>query len=103
MEAIIGIACSVGGLLIGYFGFARNRDNDLKHNTYESTKSRVEINTKIDMILGNMTETKGSIKEIDRKFDDFKDNVTKDLARVQESCKQAHKRIDQLLNEKHNV
>ena len=91
---IISIIFTVIGGVIGYFAFRRNQNNDLKKDTQEDTKSKVELNTKLDLLLSNNAELKSSFKEMDKKLDDFKDNVNERLTRVEESCKQAHKRLD---------
>lgn len=91
---IISIVFTIIGGVIGYFAFRRNQNNDLKKDTQEDTKSKVELNTKLDILLSNNAELKNSFKEMDKKLDDFKDNVNERLTRVEESCKQAHKRLD---------
>ena len=91
---IISIVFTIIGGIIGYFAFRRNQNNDLKKDTQEDTKSKVELNTKLDLLLSNNAELKSSFKEMDKKLDDFKDNVNERLTRVEESCKQAHKRLD---------
>ena len=93
---IISIVFTIIGGVIGYFAFRRNQNNDLKKDTQEDTKSKVELNTKLDLLLSNNAELKSSFKEMDKKLDDFKDNVNERLTRVEESCKQAHKRLDML-------
>lgn len=95
-NVLIGIAGTLLGIVFGYLGFKRNVTNDLKQDTKDDTKTKVEMNTKLDVLLSNSAETKGSIKEIEKKFDSFKDDVNVRLTRVEESCKQAHKRIDGL-------
>ena len=92
--ALITLAFTILGGVLGYLGFKRNQTNDIRKNTQEDTKEKVELNTKIDVILSNNAEIKGSVKELDRKLDSFKDDVNIRLTRVEESCKQAHKRID---------
>jgi hypothetical protein len=96
INILIGIAGTLLGIVFGYLGFKRNTTNDLKQDTKEDTKAKVEMNTKLDVLLKYSTETKDSIKEIEKKFDVFKDEVNVRLTRVEESCKQAHKRIDGL-------
>ena len=95
-NVVISLACTVIGCLIGYFGFKRNANNDIKQDTKEDTRQKVELNTKLDILLSNNTEIKGGMKELDKKLEDFKDDVNVRLTRVEESVKQAHKRIDGL-------
>lgn len=99
MSTIIGIVCTVIGTFIGFAGYYYTHKKDEKKDTEEVTKNRVQLNTKIDLLLSNNSDIKGSVKELDKKFDNFKDDVTERLTRVEESCKQAHKRIDRLHNQ----
>ncbi len=93
-KTLVPLVCTVLGAVVGYFGFRRNQNNDLKAETKDDTKEKVQMNAKLDVLLSNNTEIKGSVKELDKKLDDFKDKVNERLTRVEESCKQAHKRID---------
>lgn len=97
--AIVGIVCTLIGTFIGVVSYNYTQKKDEKKDTESTTKNRVELNTKIDLLLSNNSEIKGSVKELDKKFDNFKDDVTERLTRVEESCKQAHKRIDRLHNQ----
>ena len=94
ITAIIRLVCTIVGCLVGCFGFKRNQNNDIRMETKEDTRDKVQLNTKLDVLLSNNTEIKGSVKERDKKIDNFKDDVNVRLTRVEESCKQAHKRLD---------
>ena len=93
---LISLGCTILGAILGYFTFKNNEKKEIKNETEEDTKSKVELNTKLDVVLMNNTEIKGSVKELDRKLDSFKDDVNTRLTRVEESSKQAHKRLDTL-------
>ena len=94
ITALVGICCTIIGCIIGVMGFKRNQNNDIRTETKEDTRDKVQLNTKLDVLLSNNTEIKGSVKELDKKLDNFKDDVNVRLTRVEESCKQAHKRLD---------
>lgn len=94
ITALVGICCTIIGCIIGVMGFKRNQNNDMKIETKEDTRAKVQLNTKLDVLLSNNAEIKGSVKELDKKLDNFKDDVNVRLTRVEESCKQAHKRMD---------
>lgn len=94
LTALIGICCTIIGCIIGVFGFNRNQNNDIRTETKEDTRDKVQLNAKLDVLLSNNAEIKGSVKELDKKLDNFKDDVNVRLTRVEESCKQAHKRLD---------
>lgn len=93
---LISLICTILGALLGYLTFKGNQNRQIKEDTKEDTKSKVELNAKLDVVLMNNTEIKGSVKELDRKLDAFKDDVNTRLTRVEESSKQAHKRLDTL-------
>lgn len=99
----IGTLLSIVSALIGYSVYLRNIKKDVKRETQEEasvriddTKEKVQLNTKLDILLSNNTEIKGEIRDINNKFDTFKDAFNERLTRVEESAKQAHKRIDDL-------
>ena len=85
--------CTIVGYLVGYFGFSIVKVTTLER---KQEGHDVQLNTKLDVLLSNNTEIKGSVKELERKLDNFKDDVNVRLTRVEESCKQAHKRMDTL-------
>ena len=93
---IITLGFTILGGLVGYFGFRRNQNNDLKQDTREDTRDKVQLNTKLDVLLSNNAEIKGSFRELDKKLDTFKDDVNVRLTRVEENCKQYERRIENL-------
>ena len=96
INILIGIAGTLFGIVFSYLAFKRNEKNDLKQDTKEDTKQKVELNAKLDVLLSNNTEIKSSVKELDHKLEDFKDDVNVRLTRVEESVKLAHKRRDNI-------
>lgn len=99
ISTLVGILSGLVGIFLGFATYNYTHKKDEKKDTEEVTKNRVQLNTKIDLLLSNNSDIKGSVKELDKKFDNFKDDVTERLTRVEESCKQAHKRIDRLHNQ----
>jgi hypothetical protein len=86
MEAMIGIACTLLGLLIGILSFGRNRDKDIRA---DATRTAI-IETKLDNISTGVKSIQDDLKENSKEMDDF----SKRLTIVEESTKSAHKRID---------
>lgn len=91
---MFGLFGTIAAIIFGYIAYSRNKANDSKIETKEDTRDKVQLNAKIDVLLSNNTEIKSSFKELDKKLDNFKDDVNIRLTRVEESCKQAHKRLD---------
>lgn len=86
----IGFMCTLLGTLIGFLTFNRNRDRDVRN---DASKNAV-IETKLD----NISQSVNSIV-IDLKANEQRWTTTdKEVARIDESVKSAHKRIDKLEN-----
>lgn len=89
METIsVALICTVLGVVIGYSNFQRGKKKDTK----EEGKTEGATNLKLDYISKGVDDIRLDIKAQDRKIDDI--NVK--LVRVEESTKQAHKRIDRM-------
>ena len=100
IQTLINIGCALIGCIIGVLAYRKTKIKQLQSETMEDTKDKVQQNAKLDVLLSTNTETKGLIRDLDKKFDEFKDETITRLTRVEESCKQAHKRIDALENKK---
>lgn len=88
MQIEFGVIGALFGFLITYFGFMRNRDKDVKKEATESAVMSVNldhIKTGVDSIVVDM-------KVRDKQFDE----MSKEVVRIDESAKSAHKRIDKL-------
>jgi hypothetical protein len=86
--ALIGTACTICGALFGYIGYQRGLKKDVKDDAYVDGAARSDmdyIKRRVDEVL---LEQKESNKNMSA--------VTERLTRVEESTKQAHKRLDQM-------
>ena len=88
MEAFVGIGCTMLGLLIGLLTFRRNRDKEVKA---DAAKTAV-IETKLDTISNGVESIRIDLKANEKQMDVIAERV----ARVEESSKHAHKRMDNL-------
>lgn len=88
----IGLICAIGGLLIGFLTFNRSRDKDVKTDASESAV----IRTKLDNISSGIDSIRIDIKANERRVSELSERVI----RVEESSKQAHKRLDAIENKK---
>ncbi|MEW5549968.1 hypothetical protein ABGT22_08325 [Peribacillus frigoritolerans] len=86
--SIIALFCTVAGLVIGFFTFNRNRDKDVKNDATESAI----IRTKLDNIGQSVDLMRIDFKASDQRWTTLSDTVI----RIDESTKQAHKRIDHI-------
>lgn len=91
-EVSIGAICSVVGALIGIWGFTRYS----KQDTEAKTSSFTRVETKIDIMGGDIKDIRADMKLQTAKNLDIEQRIT----RAEESAKSAHKRIDEHLKEK---
>ncbi len=85
---ILGIVSSACAIVFGYLAFSRNK----KHDDKEDAKNDATLLTEIGYIKANTDEIKSEQKE-QRKMNM---DIERRLTSVEESLKQAHKRIDDL-------
>ena len=88
MTVEIAVLIGIGSFLIGLFTFGRNRDKDVKN---DATKSAV-IETKLDSIGQAVDSIRIDVRASEQRWNAVSDRVT----RVEESAKQAHKRLDKI-------
>ncbi len=82
----IGFGCTLLGAVIGFLGNKRNVTNDTK----EEAMQQAHVTTRLDFISKGIEDIKVDLRAQEKKFESILDR----LARVEESAKQAHKRID---------
>jgi septal ring factor EnvC (AmiA/AmiB activator) len=94
LDVQIGIVCGVLGVLIGFLGFKRERDKDVRSDASQSAV----IQTKLENIDQGVRSIQIDMKANEKRVNELNDRVI----RVEESSKQAHKRIDHLENKSTN-
>jgi septal ring factor EnvC (AmiA/AmiB activator) len=94
LQVGISILCGLVGILIGILTFQRNRDKDVKN---DASKNAV-IETKLDNISAGVESIRIDLKANEKRTSDLEGR----LIRVEESSKQAHKRLDKLENKGEN-
>jgi chromosome segregation ATPase len=87
---VIGLLCTITGVVIGIFTFSRNRDKEVKS---DASKNAV-IETKLDNISTGVESIRIDMKATEKRTSELSER----LIRVEESSKQAHKRIDFIEN-----
>jgi septal ring factor EnvC (AmiA/AmiB activator) len=87
---IVGLFCTIGGFVIAFLTFSRSRDKENKSDASELAVIRTRL-TDISTGVSNI--------QIDIKSGEKRTNeLSERLIRVEESSKQAHKRIDEIIN-----
>ena len=93
METIsIALICTIGGFILSYAAFMRNKDNAIR----AETKEDAETKAKLDYISKGVDDIRFDNKARDRQIQD----LAKDMIEVKQSTKSAHHRIDELINNK---
>lgn len=85
---IISIVVVAIGVLIAYLSFKRGSIKDIR----QDTKDSAILSTKLDFITSGVKSIEIKLEAQDSKFNMFSERVT----RVEESAKQAHKRMDDI-------
>lgn len=88
MTIEIGMLVSVLGLVIAYQTYQLNKNKDVKSDTKQETK----LQTQLDYISKGVDDIRIDLKANEKQMVALGERVT----RVEESSKQAHKRIDKL-------
>ncbi|MCO0600628.1 hypothetical protein NGI46_25145 [Peribacillus butanolivorans] len=88
MTIEIGVIIAAASVIIGFFTFNRDRDKDVKSDATESAI----IRTKLDNIGQSVDSIRIDFKASDQRWTALSETVI----RIDESTKQAHKRIDQI-------
>ncbi|GIN89857.1 hypothetical protein J22TS1_09080 [Siminovitchia terrae] len=92
MEWIIGAFGTLSGFVISYLTSQRNRDKDIKSGAAESATESAVVRTKLDAIGQGVDSIRIDLKANEKQMVHLGERVT----RVEESTKQAHKRIDSI-------
>lgn len=86
--ALIGAVGTIFGVVIGLLSFNRNRDKDVRN---DASRNAV-IETKLDNINQSVNSIVVDLKANEQRWT----NTDREVARIDESVKSAHKRIDTL-------
>lgn len=91
MNVNTGILIALIGCIVGLAGWLRNHDSDNERETSNMTT----VIVKLENIRGGISDLKSDLK---RTAEDLK-GIDRRLTIVEQSAKQAHKRIDELKGE----
>lgn len=91
MTIEIGVLIAIGGLLLSYFGYQLNRTKEVKTDSQQDAK----IQAQLDYIGKGVDDIRIDLKSNEKQMVQLGERVT----RVEESSKQAHKRLDNMEKE----
>lgn len=93
METIsIALACSVIGAIVGIATFNNNKQKSIKQETKEESSTQTKVEMQLNYISRGIDDIKLDMKMQDKKINDLVERV----AKLEESTKSAHKRIDDI-------
>lgn len=92
LKVLIGIVCGIVGMILGCLTWRRNDKNDTK----EEAKENGELRADITYIRNGIEDIRVDMRAQVQRHGELAERVT----RVEESVKQAHKRIDENRGEK---
>jgi septal ring factor EnvC (AmiA/AmiB activator) len=88
MSIQIGVLIAIGGLLLSFLSYQLAKSKEVKTDTRESA----ELRTELGYIRKGVDDIRIDLKANEKQMAHLSERVT----RVEESSKQAHKRIDSL-------
>lgn len=97
MSIEVGLLIAICTFIMGYFTFQRNKEKDVKHDVTNSTREMTLMGAKLDNMNAGIQDTRSDVKDIKfdlKALDKTVVGLSERVAVVEESAKQAHKRID---------
>ncbi|PGQ12003.1 hypothetical protein COA08_01520 [Bacillus cereus] len=91
MTIEIGVLIAIASALIGYFSYSLNRSKEIKSDGQQGA----EMKAKLEYISKGVDDIRIDQKASEKQMISFGERIT----RVEESSKQAHKRLDNLEKE----
>ncbi|CAM3942543.1 MULTISPECIES: hypothetical protein [Paenibacillus] len=91
MITLIGAICAISGMLLGWIG----RTKAFKDEVAQEATADASLQTDVSYIKSGILDIRVDLRDIGRRMDDFSERLT----RVEESAKQAHKRLDEIKKE----
>lgn len=88
----VGLICSIVGTFVGYKSFKNDTERNSKQEVREDAKGDTQLKMQLDYISRGVDDIKLDIKDQNRKISSLIERV----ARIEESVKSAHHRIDDL-------
>lgn len=88
VTAMIALIAAISGMLLGWMG----RTKAFKDEVAQEATADASLHTDVSYIKNGISDIRVDIRELGRRMDDFSERLT----RVEESAKQAHKRLDDM-------
>lgn len=88
VTAVISIVATISGIYLGWTGHSRTLAKDYR----SEGGAQAKLQSDVEYIKRGVDDLRLEVKDQGRRFDELAERVT----RVEESAKQAHKRIDRI-------
>lgn len=92
---IVGAVCTIIGTAIGFKTFKETNEKNLKTELKEDTEKDTQVGMRLNYISNGIDDIKLEIKDQNRKIS----SIIERVAKVEESAKSAHKRLDAIEKE----
>ncbi|MEH7093924.1 hypothetical protein [Neobacillus vireti] len=90
MVPVLTVLCTVLSLIVGFLTFNRNRDKDVKSDASQLAVIQTKLENIDQGVRDIQVETRATAQRVSE--------MSERLTRVEESSKQAHKRLDKFEN-----
>lgn len=91
LTAIISVTAAISGIVLGWIG----KTKAYKAEVVQEATADASLQTDVSYIKSGILDIRVDLRDIGRRMDDFSERLT----RVEESAKQAHKRLDEMKKE----
>ncbi|WP_138226174.1 hypothetical protein [Paenibacillus algicola] len=88
LTAIISVTAAISGIVLGWVG----KTKAYKAEVVQEATADASLHTDVSYIKTGILDIRVDLRDIGRRMDDFSERLT----RVEESAKQAHKRLDRI-------
>lgn len=92
---VISAVAAISGIILGWFVATKNGKREIKQEVKEETEASVVLRTDMEYLKRGIDDIRFDIRKQGERLDGQAERLT----RLEESAKQAHKRIDKLENE----
>ena len=92
LQPMIAIIAALSGIILGWWARARDMKKQIEQDTQEETEAAVSLRSDMDYIKRGVDEIRVDLRSQGQRMDVLAERVT----RIEESAKQAHKRIDEI-------
>jgi peptidoglycan hydrolase CwlO-like protein len=95
LVGVMSIIAAISGICLGWSARGREKKKEIKAETKAETEATTSLKLDVEYIKRGVDDIRIDVRAQGQKVDELSERVT----RVEESAKQAHKRIDEIRGE----